>query len=123
MKEDIRLWLRQAEDDLKAAEKNLGIEVYYMASFLAQQCAEKALKALYIKKFKELLRVHDLVYLAKKVEAPESVSEDCRFLSKVYIESRYPDEQYPPSELFKKKDAEKAISYANGVLKWVKTEI
>ena len=123
MQEDISLWLRQAEEDLKAAEKNLGIDVYYIASFLAQQCAEKALKALYIKKFKELLRVHDLVYLAKKVEAPESLSEDCRFLSKVYIESRYPDEEYPPSELFKKKDAEKSIDYAKEVLEWVKTKL
>ena len=95
MQKDIDLWLRQADDDLKAAEKNLGIDIYYMASFLAQQSAEKGLKALYIKKFKELLRVHDLVYLAKKVEAPENLSENCRFLSKVYIESRYPDELYP----------------------------
>lgn len=116
MQEDIELWLKQAEEDLDAAEKNLKIDVYYVASFLAQQSAEKALKSLYIKQFKELLRVHDLVYLGKKLEAPDELSEKCRFLSKVYIESRYPDELRPPSELFTKSDAQKAIDYAKEVL-------
>ena len=52
---------------------------------------EKALKALYLNKHKEVPKVHDLVLLAKKLSLPEDVVEKCDRLTKVYIDTRYAD--------------------------------
>jgi HEPN domain-containing protein len=35
MKQEVRLWLKQAEKDLEAAQKNIDIEEYYISAFLA----------------------------------------------------------------------------------------
>ncbi len=40
-------WLRTAEEDLQAAKTLQANEIYAQACFLAQQCGEKALKAMW----------------------------------------------------------------------------
>ena len=46
--EEALRWLRQSEADLDAAKYNFEGNIYYLVCFLAQQIAEKALKALYL---------------------------------------------------------------------------
>ena len=41
----VKAWLKKAENDLIAAENSVKIKLYDIASFHAQQCAEKYLKA------------------------------------------------------------------------------
>src|SRR3989344_9350293 len=84
-------WLKQAEKDLDTAKYNIDGERTDAGLFFLQQSAEKALKAVYIKKFKDLLKTHDLVLLSKKVNAPKNISDKCKKLTLVYQYTRYPD--------------------------------
>lgn len=89
-------------------------KVYYASAFYSQQSAEKILKAICIKQFNELIKVHDLVFLAKKVDAPQNIVENCKILSKVYIQSRYPGD-VTASEAIGKGDAEEYLTIAKEV--------
>jgi len=60
---EVEKWWKQAKRDLKSAKNSFKSKDYYVSSLLAQQTVEKALKALYIKKFNELIKTHDLVFL------------------------------------------------------------
>ena len=77
MKEDVSLWLKQSEADLDSAESLLEIKKYYASAFFSQQSTEKILKAACIKKFNELIKIHDLVFLARKLNAPEDIVNNC----------------------------------------------
>ncbi|MBS3068478.1 HEPN domain-containing protein [Candidatus Micrarchaeota archaeon] len=123
MKEDVSLWLKQSEADLDSAESLLEIKKYYASAFFSQQSTEKILKAACIKKFNELIKIHDLVFLARKLNAPEDIVNNCRYLNNVYIESRYPREIYAPAEIFSDEDAKKAIKLAKEVIKWAKKNL
>jgi len=46
VKTEIENWWKQALRDLDAAEKNLGLQEWYITSFMSQQAAEKVLKDL-----------------------------------------------------------------------------
>ncbi len=61
------------------------------ASFYSQQAAEKALKSLYIARFGELWRIHDLVKLARKLDAPDEIVKSCAEINPTYTAARYPD--------------------------------
>ena len=63
MEEEIANWLKKAEHDLNAVKSSIKTKNYDWACFQAQQAAEKALKALFIKKYKRLWKIHDLVKL------------------------------------------------------------
>lgn len=90
MREEAKEWLEKAKRDLEAARYNYEGDLHEVAAFLCQQSAEKALKALYIEKFGELLKTHDLHFLAKKLKAPAGIMDACKELSTYYVESRYP---------------------------------
>jgi len=56
MRQEVINWFKQSEADLKSAKNSKNCGDYYMSVFASQQAAEKALKALYILKLKELQR-------------------------------------------------------------------
>lgn len=120
MEEEYEKWLKKARSDLRAAKYNLKGSEYELTAFLCQQAAEKALKALYIKKLKELKKTHDLVIMARKLELPEQLIEYCKELSPAYVYTRYPD-------VVEVKDidviAEKFVSYAKEVIEWVERKL
>ncbi len=80
MRKETKNWWEQAKEDLKAAKINYDNKVYYVASFLAQQAAEKALKALLLESSLKIPKVHDLVFLAERTGAPEGIVSKCREL-------------------------------------------
>ena len=120
MQEDIEAWIDQAEEDLAIAKYNIDGNFYDDVCFHAQQCAEKALKAVYIKKFKELRKIHDVQLLAQKVEAPQEIIDIGDILNPYYIVSRYPVSE---ESKLGKEDAEDAIKKAEKVLVWAKKSI
>lgn len=74
-------WIRQAEEDLDAANYNfLGGRLKF-ASFLCQQAAEKALKAVQINVHGRFDKVHDLLTLAQSIDAPQGILESCLSLT------------------------------------------
>jgi len=119
MIDEINKWFNLAERDFLSAKKNFKKKIYYVSAFLCQQSVEKGLKALYIKKFQKLLKIHDLVKLAKKVEANIEILEICAELNPIYIETRYPD--VPTS--YNKEDIKKLLNNTEKVLKWIKMNL
>ena len=89
--EEIKEWFESGMKDFKAAENSLQTKDYGWACFQAQQAVEKGLKALYVKKYEELLKAHDLVLLARKVDAPEKIVILCSKINPCYVDTRYPD--------------------------------
>lgn len=54
------------------------------AAFYSQQATE-------ISKFDELWKVHDLVRIAKRIQAPTKIVELCAKITPAYSTTRYPD--------------------------------
>jgi HEPN domain-containing protein len=124
MKEEVSKWLKLAKDDLKSAKVNFKSKQYYVCSFLCQQSAEKALKALLIKKIGKLIKIHDLIVLGNKVDLPENLSKKCDKLNSVYLDARYGDLGGKlPSKKFNKKISLEFLNTAKELLKWVEKSI
>ena len=119
MKNDIVVWWKQAKRDLKSARNSLISGDYYVTTLLCQQAVEKSLKYHYLQKNKDLLRIHDLVKLAREVEAPMDIIRACAAINPVYIEVRYPEGNELPFEKVNKKEAEDIIKLTEIILQWV----
>ena len=121
MKKEIENWLRQSEDDLDSAKKNIEIRKYYVSSFLSQQSVEKSLKALVLKKEGKLIKTHNVSKLGKILNIPKELLIKITHIEPVYQETRYPDvASKTPSEEFEEKDAVEFFNIAQEVLEWVK---
>ena len=125
MKEEVKRWMEQAGADLKSAKHSLRSKDYYLSAFMCQQAAEKILKSLYLKKYGELRKIHDLAYFAKKLNLSEDLIEKCEELTKAYVETRYPDlgSGKIPAKKFSKDDAKNFLKIASEVLKCIKKMI
>ncbi len=122
-KEVSRLW-EQALEDFDTAEKLLEVEKYYASVFFAEQAAEKALKALFIKKKKRAEFTHDLTELAEKLNAPEDIYEAAAELSPDYTITRYPNAANAvPAKLYTRKSAEIHLKCGEEVIEWVRKEL
>lgn len=89
--EDFKKWIEKAEEDFETARYNLNGNKIDAGFFFMQQSAEKALKAVYLKKFGALFKTHDLVILAQRLNAPDKILEYCKKLTPAYQYTRYPD--------------------------------
>ncbi|MBC8521869.1 MAG: HEPN domain-containing protein [Methanomicrobia archaeon] len=119
MKKEVKNWLEQAEHDVEVAEYNLKGNMLDAAAFYSQQAAEKALKSLYISKFNELWKVHDLVRIAKRIQAPTKIVELCAKITPAYSTTRYPD----VGKEYGRGDVEEILRSAKEVLEWVKKNL
>lgn len=120
MRKEVENWWVQAKADFDAAEFNLKGNKLFVAAFLCQQSIEKALKAAYIKKNNELIRVHDLIFLAKKLDAPNNIIQTCDRLTRVYVETRYPINNVIPAKRFSREEVREFVKMAREVLDWLK---
>ena len=116
MREDVQKWLRIAKRDLNSATYAVEFMDYSLTAFLCQQSVEKGLKAVYIKKFNDLKKTHDLFFLGRKVELPKKLLSICEELNSFYFITRYPDVS---DEECSKEDAVHAIKNAREVLNWI----
>ena len=117
-------WLRQAEADYDVANYNLKGKKYYACANYSQQCAEKALKALWIYKEKKLVKTHGITSLAKKLDVPEKLIVKIALLEPIFRESKYPDIlDKIPAEEYDEKDSTEFLNIAEEVLLWVKNQI
>ena len=121
MKDEYKMWLKQAKADLKTARNSLKSKDYYASAFWCQQAVEKCLKAVIIEKYGELIKIHDLVILGRKANLSEELLLKCEKLSKVYIESRYGliDSEIPAKK-FTKKDVSEFLKTSKEAVKWAK---
>lgn len=119
LEEDVKDWMEKAEHDLNTARINKQQKVYDAAAFFCQQALEKALKALYIKKSKRLIKTHDLYFLGKKVNLPRDLIEICKKITTFYVETRYPNSYTE----FDEEKVSDAIEKTEKVIEWVKVKI
>jgi HEPN domain-containing protein len=122
--EETRRWIRYAREDLKAAVamQDGGLGVPRQACWLAQQAAEKALKAALVVRQVEFPRTHDLDLLFGMVP-PESMvrtaSLDLAELSEWAVEARYPGD-WPDAT---PEDARQAVLVAEQVVALVEGDL
>ena len=117
-------WLKQARRDLEAADVNFKARQFYVCVFLCQQASEKGLKSVILKKTKELIKTHDLKFLAKKAGAPIDLQMKASFLTPYFVESRYPDfEEGIPADAFNKIEAKETLKQTRAILDWVEKNV
>lgn len=109
-------WLAYAGDDLQSAEALRREELPpRQVCFLAQQAAEKALKAILLARGIEFARTHDLVALRRLLtEDPQGVpaDEDLAELTQWAMQARYPGD-FPEATPH---DADRALRAAERML-------
>lgn len=118
-------WYRQAERDLESAKSQLKAGFFEWACFIAQQAAEKAVKAVYQRLSAEAWghSVNDLLKgLEDKTDIPKELFAHAKRLDKFYIPSRYPNGWAKgfPAEYITKEDAENAVGDSEEVLRLCK---
>ena len=121
--DDPREWLNRARSNLSRAKSRIP-EVYLEdLCFDAQQAAEKAIKALLVKKGVAFPYVHDIAYLLTLVEQtavqipnPVRRAED---LTRYAVVTRYPGLVEPVSEPHYRD----ALASAEAVVRWAEGEI
>ncbi len=121
----VQAWMKRARSDLqlgRVALRSKGV-LPEDACFHAQQCAEKALKALLLKLGVEFPRTHAIEVLldllkAQGLDIPNSVDE-AFVLTEYAVQARYPGEWEPVT----KSEARKAIERAALVLAWVEGQL
>jgi HEPN domain-containing protein len=123
--ESPRAWLQRARSDLALARAAVGIPDVLLEDvcFHAQQCAEKALKALLIWRQVAFPRTHvletllDLLKVAG-VRIPSEVDE-AFVLTQYAVQTRYPGEWEPITT----DEAHSALETAARVLAWVESQL
>ncbi|TKJ35576.1 hypothetical protein CEE39_00855 [bacterium (candidate division B38) B3_B38] len=124
MKIEAERWWKQAESDLETAEFNLNGRRLSAAAFYIQQSVEKALKALYLEMFSELLKTHNIVFLAGKLNLPENLIKICDNINPIYTATRYPDSaEFIPEENLFEEDLKMMLEGAQEILKWIKKRL
>lgn len=116
-------WLRRADDDELSMQAVLQSGAPSTACFLAQQMAEKYLKALLVYKQNDFPKVHDLLdletRLLKLVPGITTLHDEPNQLNRYYIETRYPGD-YPE---FTKVEAQSAAEAVLRIKEYVLEQI
>lgn len=114
-------WMRQAKRDLAHAERALRDGDFEWVCFAAQQSAEKAVKAVFLRTNRSAWG-HSVAALLAQLPAPwevgESVLDAGKRLDKHYIPPRYPN-SYPegaPFDYYTRDEAERAIADTTYIL-------
>lgn len=118
-------WLEQAQEDLRWAQDLAQRGGYYLACFLSQQIAEKALKAFLYSQGLEVVLGHSIARLgAEAAELDEEFKERVRrwsILDGYYIPTRYPNglPDSIPARVYNEEAAQEAVRLAGEVVAFV----
>lgn len=124
-----RRWLEQAEIDLGWAQHLSDHGAYHLACFLAQQVAEKALKAFLYSRGAEVVLGHSVERLcAEASRAHPSFAKGCSRWSALdgfYVPTRYPNSlpDNIPARVFTRSAAAEAVGHAREVVEMVRGHI
>ena len=120
-----RRWLYFATEDLRTAELTLRAGIYAQTCFHAQQCAEKALKALLIARTGQMPRrthsIAELLHLLPETVRRSAPDELAAVLDTYYVITRSPDAIVGPlpKALPGQEDAQQALDLARQSLRWI----
>ncbi len=115
-------WFKQACHDLEMAEKNIGIEGYDVAAFLAHQSVEKLLKSICAMEGKKIPRTHYIDELAKTLNFSEEIIDEILDLTIDYTFARYPDVgEHIPYEEYDEEIAQDKVERAKRIFSLVRS--
>jgi HEPN domain-containing protein len=118
-------WLEQAAEDLRWAEHLAREGGWHIACFLAQQVAEKALKAFLYAQGEEIVLGHSVERLSSEASRFRAdLKETARrwsVLDGYYIPTRYPNglPDGIPARVYTKESAQDAVALAAEAVHWV----
>jgi len=119
-------WLAQAERDIGQAKSSQAEDRHEWACFAAQQCAEKAVKALHLFMGQEAWG-HVVAKLLRElpIDVPEDVIDKAKVLDNFYVPTRYANghPEGPPFIHYGKLQSEDAIHYAREILEFVRNKM
>ncbi|MBZ5543677.1 MAG: HEPN domain-containing protein [Acidobacteriia bacterium] len=121
-------WLKQAELDLRAAEDSRTTGHHEWAAFQAQQCGEKAVKAL-VQSLHGAVRGHSITEILRQLPAstgiPPALLLAGQELDKVYFTSRYPNgfASGAPSDYFNERNSQELLAHARQILGFCRSQI
>jgi len=123
MPERSRDWIKQAWRDLDSARAQMEDGFFEWSCFIAQQAAEKAIKAIYQKMGAEAWghSVTDLLKASReKINVPDELVDGAKQLDRFYIPARYPNSWATgiPAEYIDRKDALNAIDNSEKLLQF-----
>lgn len=124
LRREVQRWYRYAEEDLHTAQQ-LMVQPEHVPrhpAWLAQQAAEKALKAVLIREQIQFPRTHNLKKLHNLIPSDWRVSEvqaDFDQLSQFAVESRYPENVPSVTE----EEARAAVTDAQRIVRTVQEEL
>ncbi len=127
--EHARRWLRQAQEDCAVAAELVKEKRYNVACFLAQQSAEKAIKALLFWLKGDHPRLHAIGTLLEELATvnPELAQRlhEASALDAYYLSTRYPDalDGALPATSFFEKEARLALERTRDVLDVAEEEL
>lgn len=122
-------WLEQAEADRHGAQLLFDGESYHLACFVAQQVAEKALKAFIYAQGEELVTGHSVEALARWAaeydQDFETLRQDIAPLDGYYIPTRYPNglPDSIPARVYTRAVAENVLDLADQALTLVQRKL
>jgi HEPN domain-containing protein len=122
-----RRWLDQAQVDLQWARHLQAEGAYYLVCFLAQQLAEKALKAFLYAQGEELVIGHSVRQLCQRAVAYDTQLvehlEDWAILDSYYIPTRYPNGLPAdiPARVYNREASRSALTLAEAVFTCIHT--
>jgi HEPN domain-containing protein len=124
LEEEAGRWLRQAQSDFRLLAVVRDAGKHDTCCFLAQQAAEKALKAYLFLQGEELLLTHSVFRLCATAAHYDAAFEEVRERAKVldfyYVEARYPNALgNTPADFYGPADSAQAIEMARTVLEAV----
>ena len=124
---EAKRWFDQGMRDAEAARFNKDGGFYEVTCFLAQQSAEKLLKAILYVQGERLVFGHSTVALAERCGEYglplEDVLKLCRRLDQFYIPTRYPNglPDKTPADFFDEESAQQALDYLMKLIAVVST--
>lgn len=118
-------WLDQARNDLEWGHASARLDFHSQACFIAQQVAEKALKALAYFRGAELVRSHSVAMVCQELQINGELEAVALRLDQYYIPTRYPDAQPAgaPFRYFSAAQSQEALSFAERFVAAVESEM
>jgi HEPN domain-containing protein len=122
-------WMRQAEADLRHARNAMDDGDYEWSCFAAQQAAEKALEAVFLRLGMDAWG-HTLTALIGNLpgavaQPPQTLIDYARMLDKHYILTRYPNgfASGAPTDFYTEEEARLAIRRSEAILEYCRNQV
>lgn len=118
-------WLDKALNDLEWGQASAASGFHSQACFIAQQVAEKALKALAYFRGAELVRGHSVAMVCRELKINGELEEAALRLDQYYIPTRYPDAQPAgaPFRYFSESQSREALAFAERFVEKAQSEM